>query len=168
VTRTHRERRAQLQKQQVDACMRAMPDVLNPLRETILHAPNVALEAVADALEQTYGAPQRMDAILRWLGHGEGCPVCEMLVGKLVFLFAEPIQRLDAALAARDDAALVDGACIFLGEFLRLRHARPAGVSSRRLDELRDEVRALPDSVKQRLTARLAHRGDAGDLATLL
>ncbi len=165
---TERERRAQLQKLQVAACLQAMPRPLTPLKDTILHAPNVALQAVADALEQVLPAPERMNALLRWLGHGDGtCPVCEMLVGKLVFLFAEPIKRLDVALTATEDLVLLDGACLFLRSHLRLRHARPAGVTPRRLEELRSDVRTLPNSVKERLTARLVERGVAEALTSL-
>lgn len=144
-----------------------MPAPLEPLWHTMLHAPNVVYEDTVAALRTAYpDEADRMAAVLAWFGHGDGsCPVCWMLVGKLVYSFPEPIRRLISAVEASDDGELLNGACLFLNSHLEPRHALPAGVSRERLAGIRTDVRKMPVAARERLVDAWAARGrEPGDL----
>jgi len=166
-----RRQRAERQRELVASCRDAMPDALDLLWETILHAPSEALPAVVDGLEEAFHDERaRMRAVLAWLGHGEGrCPVCWMLVGKVVYTFDEPVQRLAEHVGDDAPEGVLDGAALFLGSHLEPRHARAAGLTAERLEDLRLEVRELPGAVKAALLTRREDRGaDASGLRRAL
>lgn len=143
------------QRELVAACRAAMPDPLDLLWDTIVHAPNVALPDVATALVEAFPrADQRMTTLLGWYGHSDGsCPVCWMLVGKLVFTIPEPIECLRRALSDAPTPRLLSGAGLFLSSHLELRHAKPVGVSREGLELFQAEARALPAAIKSALRA---------------
>jgi hypothetical protein len=123
-----------------------MPDPLAPLWETILHAPDVARPDVVDVLGQAFPcARARLITILTWFGHSEGdCPVCWMMVGKLVYSVPEPIRGLGELLGGEPAPPVLTGAGLFLSSHLHPRHALPAGVSRERLAGIQGQARALP------------------------
>lgn len=133
-----------------------MPEFLDPLWQTVLHAPNVAFDPVRDALREGIPAPRaRLSAVLAWLGHADGdCPVCWMFTGKLVYTFEEPVRLLAEVLSAAPGARVRAGASLFVRTQLSPRHALGAGLSRERLEALRAEVRALPAALRTELGLR--------------
>ena len=138
-----------------------MPDVLDPLWQTILHAPTHAHHAVADALELAFPEPgERARVLLAWRGHpGAGCPVCRMLVGPLVFSLPAPMALLEEALSGEPDPRVLDGACHFLSEHLRPRFARQADVERDAFDAMATAVREWPESLRDRLLTHWESKG---------
>lgn len=165
--------RAAAQRAQVAGCREAMPAQLEPLWQTIVHAPDEVLLDVADALAASHPDPSaRLVVFLAWLGHGDGtCPVCWMLTGRLPYTIPLLGAQLPLALAGAEQevgAAAWRGAGRFLAKRLEPRHALPCGISRERLVELVREVRALAPAFKQDLRARwLASGGTAEELELL-
>lgn len=155
--------KAKGQKLMVAACRAAMPPELEALWETILHAPSLAREPILEVFATSRPDERsRAVALLSWCGHDAGgCPVCRMLAGGLLFSLREPVRS--AAAAVDEGPRVLAGASFFLGTLLRPMHARAAGLSAMRLEELLAEAAALPAALKDRLRLSWIARG--GDVA---
>ncbi|MEZ6186360.1 MAG: hypothetical protein R3F62_15295 [Planctomycetota bacterium] len=146
------------------ACRAAAPACVEPLWITITHAPDQVFLDLRDLLARELPAPEaRLRALLAWLGHGSAeaarCPICWMLVGRLVFTVPEPIARLRGLLEAEPDEGLVGAAALFLGHMLEPRHALPAGVDRPALGALLDAVRGFPPALQAPLHAHWERAG---------
>lgn len=165
-----RRARREAQREAVRACRAAMPAGLEHLWETVLHAPSEALHAVSEVLGRSHAAPEaRLVAILSWFGHGDGaCPVCTMMVGKLVYTVPDPVAALVRACAGEAPPAALHGAALFVATQVELRHARPAGVTREGLTALEAELRRLPPDLAERLRAAWRERrGPEAELPAL-
>lgn len=140
------------------ACRAAAPACVEPLWITITHAPDQVFLDLRDLLARELPDPElRLRALLSWLAHGraeaERCPICWMLVGRLVYTVPEPIARLRGLLEAGPEEDVVGAAALFLGHMLEPRHALPAGVDRPALTALVTAVRGFPPVLQESLHA---------------
>ncbi|MCA8925083.1 MAG: hypothetical protein KDD82_24950 [Planctomycetes bacterium] len=140
--------RKDVHRELIAACEAAAPACVAPLWVTITHAPDNVLLDVAELLARETPSPDaRLRALLTWLGHGhaqvEPCPICWMLVGRLVYTIPDPISRLERALTEGPEPALVGGAALFLAALLEPRHALPAGVDRAQLVAFGEAARSM-------------------------
>jgi len=155
-----RERQTQL----LLGCREAAPPFLDALWITITHAPDQVFPDIADLFTSELPcADTRLRTVLGWISHGHAedvrCPICWMLVGRLVYTIPEPVARLGRAVEEHPTPAILGGAALFLSAMLEPRHARPAGVERDQLDALVTEVRGLAPAVQKSLVAHWVNAG---------
>lgn len=155
-----RERQAQL----LLGCREAAPPFLDALWITITHAPDQVFPDIADLFASELPcADARLRAVLAWISHGHAeevpCPICWMLVARLVFTIPEPVVRLARAVEDDPTPEVLGGGALFLSAMLEPRHARPAGVARDQLDALVTEVRGLERPVQEQLVTHWVSAG---------